>query len=67
MFAVGGNAGFAIGLLFVSAVLIAAGVCGTAFLAVPAVITGVIVYLVLIRRGQVTASRPQDPPRAGCR
>ena len=50
MFAVGGNAGFAIGLLFVSAALIAAGVRGTAFLAVPAVITGVIVYLVLIRK-----------------
>ena len=37
VFSVGGNVGFAIGPLFVSAVLVVAGLRGTVFLAVPAV------------------------------
>ena len=38
VFAVGGNAGFAVGPLFASAVLIDTGLTGTAFLAVPPLI-----------------------------
>ena len=64
VFSVGGNAGFAIGPLFVSAVLIA-GIRGTVFLAIPALITGAVVHLALGRRGQGSAPGPQDPQRAG--
>ena len=62
VFAVGGNAGFAAGPLFVTAVLAATGTRGTLFLAVPAVLTGVAVYLVL-RRGGHTAVRRQPSGR----
>lgn len=44
MFSVGGNAGFAIGPLFVAGVLAATGTGGIPVLAVPALITGVTVY-----------------------
>jgi hypothetical protein len=55
VFSVGGNAGFAVGPLFVAAVRVAAGTRGTVFLAVPAVITGVAVYAVLQRSGHAPA------------
>ncbi|MGH3069346.1 MAG: MFS transporter [Streptosporangiaceae bacterium] len=67
VFSVGGNVGFAIGPLFVSAVLIAAGIRGTVFLAAPALITGVVVYLALARRGPAAPARQQDAQRAGAR
>lgn len=44
VFSIGGNAGFATGPLFVTAVLTATGARGILFLAVPAVTTGVAVY-----------------------
>ena len=49
IFSVGGNIGFAIGPLFVTAVLIPAGTRGTAFLTAPALVTGAVMYAVLIR------------------
>ncbi len=59
VFSVGGNIGFAIGPLFVTAVLAAAGTRGTVFLAVPALLTGLAVYLALARR-----ARPGTPGRS---
>lgn len=55
LFSVGGNAGFAAGPLFVTAVLAATSSRGTLILAVPAVITGVTVYIVLRRSGHRAA------------
>jgi MFS transporter, FSR family, fosmidomycin resistance protein len=55
IFSVGGNLGFAIGPLFVTAVLIPAGTHGTVFLTIPALVTGVVVYLTLIRSRQAVS------------
>lgn len=55
VFAVGGNAGFAIGPLFASAVLIDTGLTGTAFLAVPALITGALLGYALTRTPRTAA------------
>lgn len=65
VFSVGGNAGFAVAPVFVTAVLAATGTRGTLFLAVPAVTTGVAVYLALRRSGHPAVSgqpggRPAD-------
>jgi MFS transporter, FSR family, fosmidomycin resistance protein len=67
VFSVGGNAGFALGPLFVSAVLAATGIRGTPFLAVPAVITGVAVYVALGRSAHGAASGQPGGHRAGVR
>ena len=67
VFSVGGNAGFAIGPLFVTAVLAATGTRGIPFLAVPALITGVAVYAVLRRSGHRPASRKPSGHQAGAR
>lgn len=67
VFSVGGNAGFAVGPLFVTAVLAATGMRGTVFLAVPAVITGAIVYTVLRRDGHRPARRQPLIRQAGAR
>lgn len=67
VFSVVGNAGFAIGPLFVAAVLSATGTHGTPFLAVPALITGVAVYAVLRRSGHRAASRKPSGHQAGAR
>lgn len=61
IFSVGGNLGFAIGPLFVTAVLIPAGTRGTVFLTAPALITGAVMYIVLAR-GRRAASAPQQVP-----
>jgi len=53
IFSVGGNAGFAIGPLFVAAVLAVTGTRGTPVLALPALITGVAVYAVLRHGGHI--------------
>jgi hypothetical protein len=57
VFSVGGNAGFAIGPLFVTAVLAATGTRGTPLLAAPALVTGIAVYAVL-RYDGLPAYRP---------
>lgn len=62
VFSVGGNAGFAVGPLFVTLVLAGTGTRGTVFLAVPAVITGVGVAVVLRRSGH-RAARGQPGER----
>src|SRR5207248_3090174 len=67
VFSVGGNAGFAAGPLFVAAVLAAAGPRGTVFLAVPAVLTGVTVYLVLRRSSHPAAAGQPGGRPAGAR
>ena len=67
VFSVGGNAGFAIGPLFVAAVLAATGTRGTPFLAVPAVITGVAVYVALGRNGAPATSQQPGTHHAGAR
>lgn len=56
VFSVGGNAGFAIGPLFVTAVLAATGTRGTPLLALPALVTGVAVYAVRRHDGHTAAS-----------
>ncbi len=67
VFAVGGNAGFAAGPLLVSAALIPAGIRGTVLLALPALITGTIVFVTVVRRaeapspGSPASQRPQAP------
>lgn len=66
VFSVGGNAGFAIGPLFVAAVLTATGTRGTSILALPALITGVAVYAVLRHSGHSAApGRPGEHLVAG--
>jgi FSR family fosmidomycin resistance protein-like MFS transporter len=66
VFSVGGNADFAIGPLFVVAVLAATGTRGTPLLALPALIAGVAVYAVLRHDGHTTASeRPGERRAAG--
>jgi FSR family fosmidomycin resistance protein-like MFS transporter len=55
VFSVGGNVGFTIGPLFASAVVIAVGLRGTAFLALPALATGLAVLFVLTRGGRLAA------------
>ncbi len=50
VFAVGGNVGFAIGPLFTGAVIAATGLRGTTLLTLPAIATGVGVFVVLARR-----------------
>lgn len=62
VFSVGGNAGFAVGPLFVAVVLAAVGPRGTVFLAVPAVLTGMTVYLVLRRSSHPVAGQPGGRP-----
>lgn len=62
VFSVGGNVGFAVGPLFVTLVLAGTGTRGTVFLAVPAVITGVGVAVVLRRSGH-RAARGQPGER----
>jgi MFS transporter, FSR family, fosmidomycin resistance protein len=64
VFAVGGNAGFAIGPLFASAVLIAVGTRGTVFLAVPALVTGAIMFSALARRTRTGTPDPAAAQRA---
>ncbi len=58
LFSAGGNVGYAIGPLLVSAVLLtASGTRGTILLVVPALITGTVVFLVLARSREVTSPR----------
>ncbi|HCU94671.1 MAG TPA: MFS transporter [Actinobacteria bacterium] len=65
VFAVGGNAGFAVGPLFASAVLIDTGLTGTAFLAVPALITGALLGYALTRTPRTAAPSLADGQRPG--
>ncbi len=65
IFSVGGNLGFAIGPLFVTAVLIPAGTRGTVFLTLPALVTGVVMYLVLVRGNRAAAAIGPRPKQAG--
>jgi FSR family fosmidomycin resistance protein-like MFS transporter len=59
VFSVGGNVGYAMGPLLVSAaLLVGTGTRGTALLAVPALVTGAVVFSVLAKRQHVSA-----PPR----
>ncbi len=58
VFSVGGNAGFAIGPLFVVAVLAATGTRGTPLLALPALVTGTAVHAVLRHGGHSVSSKP---------
>jgi FSR family fosmidomycin resistance protein-like MFS transporter len=67
VFSVGGNAGFAVGPLFVTAVLAATGTRGTLFLAVPALLTGVAVYLALRRSGHPSVRGQPSKRQAGAR
>jgi FSR family fosmidomycin resistance protein-like MFS transporter len=67
VFSVGGNAGFAIGPLFVAAVLAATGTRGTVFLAVPAVITGAGVSVALRRSSHRAAPAQPGSRQAGAR
>ena len=61
VFSAGGNVVYAIGPLLVSAVLLAAsGTRGTVFLVLPALITGVVVFLVLARHREVTVPKTQQ-------
>lgn len=57
VFSVGGNFGLVLGPLFVTVVLGAATIRGSVFLALPAVITGVVVYLLLARRAPAQAAQ----------
>jgi FSR family fosmidomycin resistance protein-like MFS transporter len=65
IFSVGGNLGFAIGPLFVTAVLLQAGTRGTVFLTVPALVTGVVMYLVLVRGKRAVAAAGPRPRQGG--
>jgi len=65
IFSVGGNAGFAIGPLFVAAVLVVTGTRGTPVLALPALITGVAVYAVLRHGGHIASRKPGGRRAAG--
>jgi FSR family fosmidomycin resistance protein-like MFS transporter len=67
VFSVGGNVGYAIGPMFVFAVLFfVPGTGGTVFLAVPALITGAVVFVVLRRHPEthvvrhLSGQRPQQ-------
>ena len=62
VFSVGGNLGYAMGPLLVSAaLLVGTGTRGTALLAVPALVTGAVVFSVLAKRQHVSA----PPPTSG--
>ncbi len=64
VFSVGGNVGYAIGPMFVFAVLFfVPGTGGTVFLAVPALITGAVVFVVLRRHPETHVVRHLSGPR----
>ncbi len=64
VFSVGGNVGYAIGPMLVFAVLfLVPGTAGTVFLAIPALITGGVVLVVLRRRPETHAVRPPSGQR----
>jgi MFS transporter, FSR family, fosmidomycin resistance protein len=65
IFSVGGNLGFAIGPLLVTAILIPAGTRGTVFLTVPALVTGVVVYIALTRGSRAASAPRRDPEQDG--
>jgi len=65
VFSVGGNVGYAIGPVFVFAVLFfLPGTGGTVLLAVPALITGVVVFVVLHQHPEALAPRRRGGQRA---
>ena len=64
VFSVGGNVGYAIGPMFVFAVLFfVPGTGGTVFLAVPALITGAVVFVVLRRHPETHVVRHRSGQR----
>jgi FSR family fosmidomycin resistance protein-like MFS transporter len=63
-FSVGGNVGYAIGPMLVFAVLfLVPGTAGTVFLAAPALVTGVTVFVVLRRHPETHLTRQASGPR----
>jgi FSR family fosmidomycin resistance protein-like MFS transporter len=65
VFSVGGNVGYAIGPMLVFAVLfLVPGTGGTVFLAVPALITGVAVFVVLRRHPETHLPQQASGPRS---
>ena len=66
-FSVGGNIGYAVGpLLVLGALAVLPGTSGTILLAIPAVVTGVVVLGVLLRSRRTAVARPRaaTPPRS---